>query len=194
MHERLNPPPVAHALIAATAPPGDYEVIAGDLHEEYARLVRYAGPAPANRWYWSQAVRSLPGLLSYSRAPRSIGASLLAALVVITVIFAMLFVKDLIDRGIGAAHLNGLPIWIYVAVDWLDAAFFGAILAFVVRSQGIRLAVWAASTLVAAIVIPTLLGFSSRLPWYAWVLVFGVVPAMGLGAALYQVVRRHRKD
>lgn len=194
MHDDLTPPRAAHALIAAASPPSDYEVVAGDLHEEYARIARYAGMAAANRWYWSQALRSVPGLLSYSRAPRSFGANAFAGFMVLVVICAMLFVKDLIDRGIDAAHLTALPAWIYLCFDWLDAAFFGAVLAFLVRSQGVRLAVWAASALVAAIVIPTLFGFSSRLPVYAWVLIFGVVPAMGLGAGIYQIGHRHRKD
>jgi hypothetical protein len=59
---------LAQALVAATAPPNDYESVAGDLHEEYLRRARFADVHAANRWYWSQALRSIPSLLSYSRA------------------------------------------------------------------------------------------------------------------------------
>ncbi len=35
----MKPPALAQAIVAAAAPASDYEIIAGDLHEEYLRLV-----------------------------------------------------------------------------------------------------------------------------------------------------------
>jgi hypothetical protein len=191
----MTPPVLAQALVTAAAPPSDYESVAGDLHEEYVRLLRVAGARAANRWYWSQALRSIPSLLSYSRAQRSITGSLAVAAIALGVLLAMLFAKDLIDQDIGVQYRGGhCPAWLYFSVDWLDAAVFGAILALIVRSGGVRLALWSSLLLVAVIAVPTLLGFSSRLPLYAWVLIVGAIPSMSIGAGLYQVLRRRQQD
>jgi hypothetical protein len=89
---------------------------------------------------------------------------------------------------------SGSPIWALFAAAWLDAAVFGAVLALLSRSGGVRLAMLAALLFVAGIVLPTLLGFSSRLPLYEWAVIAGAVPSMSAGAALCQVIRRRRRD
>lgn len=190
----MNPPWIAEALIAAAAPAADYEIIAGDLHEEYAERMRSSGEVRANRWYWSQVLRSIPALLSYSRGPRSRLESAMAIGAGAVVLLGMLYVRESINSWIAAMHPAGFPHWLYILVDWSIAAFFGAILAVTVRAHGVRAAAYASSALVLAIVIPTLLGFSSRLPIYAWVLIFGAVPAMSLGAAASQIARARFRE
>lgn len=191
----MTPPLVAHALVAAASPPADYESIAGDLQEEYIRRVRVTGVGAANRWYWSQALRSIPSLVSYSRTPRSWTAALATVTIVIGVLLALMFATDRLDAVFtswyGERHT---PMWVSFSANWIDAALFGAVLAFLLRSHGVRLALWASFALVASVVIPTALGFSSRLPLLAWVLIVGAIPAMSAGAAAYQIIRRHLKD
>lgn len=191
----MTPPLVAQALIAAAAPPGDYECIAGDLEEEYIRRVHFMGVAAANRWYWSQTLQSIPPLLSYSRVRRSL-LNLFATCVIVTIALLGLlltteFLNDAIHRACPQTPCGG---WLYFPADWIVAALFGAVIALVVRAGGVRFVLWSAFALVAAIVVPTLLGFSSRLPLPEWLLLFGAVPAMGAGAACYQIIRRRQKD
>jgi len=187
----MTPPLAAQALVAAVTPPADYESVAGDLQEEYSRRIRSHGASRANFWYWSQALRSTPSLLSYSRLPQSSYSALTTAAIVIAVLLAMLLVKGFMDDAIDAYVPGGsFPHWLYFSIDWLDAAVFGAILALVARSQGIRLVFWASLVLVAAFAVPTFLGFSSRLSLAAWLLILGALPAMSAGFAFLQIARR----
>lgn len=188
----MRPPFVARALIAAATPPLDYASVAGDLCEEYNARVESAGRPSADRWYWAQVARSIPALLSYSRAHRSFAAKSSRIAIVLIVLFAMLFCKDMIDRVIDLVDPRGpgLPAWLYFAIDWTDAALFGGILAAIVRSAGMRLALVASVALVAAFALPVILGISPPLQTLAWFLLLGAVPAMAVGAAVYQVLRR----
>ena len=188
----MRPPIVAEAIVAAVAPPGDYESIAGDLHEEYLRYACLSGRRAANRWYWSQVLLSIPWMLSYSRARRSelhaIGIGLTAVGVLVAMLLATLPINALLDAIFGSANW---PLFVPFGAYWIDAAVFGALLALIVRRGGVRIAFWAASLLVLAFAVPALLGFpSSQAPVWAWVLLGGTVPAMCAGAALYQVVIR----
>ena len=189
----MRPPVVAEALVAALAPPLDYESIAGDLHEEYLRYACLSGRRAANRWYWSQVLLSIPWMLSYSRARRSelhaIGIGLTAVGVLVAMLLATLPINALLDAIFGSANW---PLFVPFGAYWIDAAVFGAVLALIIRRGGVRIAFWAASLLVLAFAVPALLGFpSSQAPVWAWVLLGGTVPAMCTGAALYQVVIRH---
>jgi hypothetical protein len=188
----MRPPIVAEAIVAAVAPPGDYESIAGDLHEEYLRYACLSGRRAANRWYWSQVLLSIPWMLSYSRARRSelhaIGIGLTAVGVLVAMLLATLPINALLDAIFGSANW---PLFVPFGAYWIDAAVFGAVLALILRRGGVRIAFWAASLLVLAFAVPALLGFpSSQAPVWAWVLLGGTVPAMCAGAALYQVVIR----
>ncbi|HEY2474175.1 MAG TPA: permease prefix domain 2-containing transporter [Candidatus Cybelea sp.] len=190
----MRPPVVAEALVAALAPPNDYESIAGDLHEEYLRCARLSGRRAANRWYWSQVLRSIPWLLSYSRVRRSalraIRVGLTALGVLIAMILATIPINALLDAIFGRANWPGA---VSFCAYWTDGVVFGAFLALLVRSGGVRLAFGAASFLVLAFAVPALLGFpSSQAPLPAWVLLGGMIPAMCAGAGLYQVAHTKR--
>jgi hypothetical protein len=189
----MRPPVAAVALIAAIAPPNDYESVAGDLHEEYLRYARLRSTRAANRWYWSQVLLSIPSLLSYSRAHRSLLHAVGIGLTVIAVLFAMLLATVPVDMLLNAifGSLERCPVWVQFCADWLDAAAFGAILALIVRSDGVRVAFWAAMLLVLSFGVPALLGFpSSQAPLAGWVLLGGTIPAMCVGAGLYQAATR----
>lgn len=191
----MRPPVVAEALIAAVAPPNDYESVAGDLHEEYVRYVCLSSTRAANRWYWSQALLSVPSLLSYSRTHRSalraVGVGLTVVAVLIAMLLATVPINILLQAIFGSLARCPLPVWF--CADWIDAGVFGAILALVVRSGGVRLAFWAALLLVLSYSVPALLGFpSSQAPLLGWVLLTGTVPAMCAGAGLYQVAIRRK--
>jgi hypothetical protein len=188
----MKPPFLARALVAAAAPPVDYESVDGDLYEEYAQHAKCTGRAFADRWYWSQAIRSLPSLLSYSRSRRSLGANLTTAAIVAFALVAMLLLNEVLYNAIFAVYrtISGIGAWPFFLAGWLDAAFFGALIAALVRSQGVRLALIASLVLLISIAIPILLGFSSPLTLRTWLLLLGAIPAMGAGAGVYQVVRR----
>lgn len=138
MRDALTPPLIAQALVAAAAPPDDYESIAGDLHEEYMRRVARRGVADANRWYWSQALASIPPLLSYSRVQRSVWNVLAIAGIALVALIALLLVTDFIDSVLHGACRGACPAWLMFSVDWIDAAVFGAMLALLVRTGGMR--------------------------------------------------------
>jgi hypothetical protein len=186
----MTPPFIPRALIAAAAPPTDYDVIEGDLHEEYIARVRTLGAAEANRWYWSQALRSIFPLLSCFRVQRSVRTTLATSGIVVVLLFAMLFTKDFVDELIAKLSHHSFPASLYFALDWFVAAAFGLILAAVVRAGGVRLAGGAALFMLSAFALPILIGVSPRLPVAAWVLLVGAIPAMSLGAATFQVIRR----
>lgn len=183
----MRPPALAQALIAAAAPCGDYEVIAGDLHEEYLRITYSSGANAADRWYWAQVLHSIPSLLAYSRSntslPRRIGITFTA----LAVLFAMLAVVTGIDM---VFHGISQPVWncIYNA----DALAFGAILAWLVRTDGLRVTFLASLFLVMCFVAPAVAGHpGSQAPLRAWIQLFAAVPVMCLGASIY-VIFKHR--
>jgi hypothetical protein len=186
-------------LIAASVPPADYESIVGDIHEEYVRRVRSDGVNAANRWCWSQTVRSLPALLLYSRTHRSPMGSVGVALTALAVLVAMFLATMPINAVLQAlfGDLTRCPAVVSFLAYWLDAAAFGALLDVAVRGGGVRLAFLASSFLVLCYVIPALIGFSSsQAPLAGWVLLWGVIPAMCAGAVARQVlfIRRVRKS
>lgn len=189
----MRPPLLAEMLVAMTAPPNDYESVAGDLHEEYMRHAASSGAKRANRWYWSQVLRSAPSLLRYSRVRRSVLQTAAIVLTVLVVLAAMLLatvpINAVLQAILGDPDRWPLPVWF--GADWVDAAVFGALLALIVRNGGVRLAFWAAMLLVLAFAVPALLGFpSSQAPLAAWILLGGAVPAMCAGACLFQVAVR----
>jgi hypothetical protein len=186
----MTPPFLARAIVAAVAPPLDYDVVSGDLHEEYVRRAASNGAA-ADLWYWSQTLRSVPSLLSYSRSG-SLASNLASGLIVAGVLLAMLvaneLVGDVVHRFYGEA--SGLGAWPYFVTGWLVAVLAGAVLAAAVRSQGIRLALVAAGAFVAVVAVPIAFSFSSPLTLPTWILVLGAVPALCAGTATYQIIRR----
>jgi hypothetical protein len=179
-------------LIAAAAPSSDYEIVAGDLHEEYLRIASLSGANAANRWYWAQTLHSIPSLLSYSRSNRSVLRRIGVALIALAVLFAMLAAVTVMDMA-AQALFHGehwLPAWLWFCVNWADAVVFGAILAVLVRTDGPRVAFYAALFLVLCFVIPALAGNpASQAPLSAWILLCGVIPAMCIGAGIYQAIR-----
>jgi len=190
----VNPPIVPRALVTAATPPVDHDSVIGDLHEEYLDRVRSHGRTHADSWYWSQALRSVPALLSYSRSRRSPGARIGTVVIVAVLLLTMLAVNEFAADVMCSFVRDTCTArsWPFYLVGWTDAAVFGAVLAAIVPSQGVRLAIISATALLVAIAAPIALGFSSRLTLSTWLLVFGAIPAMGLGAAAYQIVRRRR--
>lgn len=188
----MNPPVLAEALIAAVAPRCDYESVSGDLHEEYLRVLSLRGAGAANRWYWAQALLSLPSLLSYSRTNRSaldrIGVTLIALAVLVTMLVVLTLLQVASQALFGSVHQ--IPDWMWLCIDYADAAAFGAVLAGLVRTDGLRVAFLASLFLVLCFVIPAVAGNPhSQAPVAAWIVLCGVIPAMCLGAGLYQAIR-----
>lgn len=189
----MRPPTLAQALLAAAAPAGDYVVVAGDLHEEYLRIASLRGAKAANRWYWAQTVLSIPSLLSYSRSNRSarrrIGVALIAFAVLLAMVSVLMVIEIVIQSVFGSA--NPGPTWFWLCINYTDAVVFGAILARLVRTDGLRVAFCAALFLVLCFVIPAVAGHpGSQAPLCAWIELGGVIPAMCVGAAVYQIVGR----
>lgn len=189
----MSPPAIARAIVAISAPPSDFESVCGDLHEEYARILAREGRPRADAWYWSQAIRSVPSLLSYSRVPRSISALVLTVALVLVAIVAMLCVNELVDDTIvGAYRAAHGTAWIFFIVGPLVAASFGALIAAVRRSYGIRLVLFSACGLLAFIAVPILFQWSSRLSAATWILIVAASASMCIGGALYHLAARRR--
>lgn len=187
----MKVPLIPQTLLSAVTPRSDYECIAGDLHEEYANLVRSYGRVHADRWYWSQVMRSIPALLASSRNDaancRPAATWIKSACSLVT----MLFFKDVLDRLFDVIHPDG-PVRapVYFILNWLIAAAAGALLASTVRDHPVRAAFFAAAALTAGFAVPILAGISSPLAPAAWLLLVGAVPAMCIGAATLHVIRQ----
>ena len=190
----MKPPTLAHALLVAATAPSDYESVAGDLEEEYTRISFQSGRSIADRWYWSQALRSLPSLLSFTRTRQSFARGTMTVIIVVLGLAAMLMTNEL-SEGVLAKWFpttTGIGTWPFFLTGWFNAACFGAIIAAFVRLHSVRIAFFAALFLIIALAVPIALGFSSPLVTPAWILVFGALPAMCIGAGAYHIAQRHR--
>jgi hypothetical protein len=192
----VTPPVVARLLVVAVAPPRDYESIAGDLHEEYVQRVDAGGRVAADRWYWSQTIRSIPSLLSYSRVRGSFMTIVATVVVFLVFMLAMVLCASLVlgeflqyaySRWGGSALAWS---WAGVFGAWIVAAMFGGILSAILRGHGHRLTIAAAIVLALAFIVPPLLGQSAPLDPWQWLLLLGAVPAIGVGATTFQLIRR----
>jgi hypothetical protein len=193
----MKPPVVAQGILAAAAPTSEYQIIAGDLHEEYLRVVSSSGTKAANRWYWSQILLSIPWLISYSRSKRSTLRRTSVALISLAVLFAMLLVTTLIGMVLRSLFggIDRIPEYVWICVDYADAVAFGAVLARLVRTDGLRAAFFASLFLVLCFVIPALAGNPhSQAPLSAWIVLWGTIPTMCLGAGLYQAAIHRTKS
>ena len=185
----MRPPAFAQALLSAVAPSHDYEIVAGDLHEEYLSIARSKGAKAANRWYWAQSLLSIPSLLSYSRwnvsAFRRVGITLIS----LAVLAAFLAVLMAIDTIFGGS--NQISTWAWVCINYLSAIVFGAVLAWIVRTDGVRVTFFASVFLVLCFVVPAVAGHpESQAPLSSWIVLLGAVPSMCIGAAISMVIRR----
>lgn len=188
----MRPPLLAEALVAATAPASDYAAVAGDLHEDYVRIVSVQGPKAANRWYWWQTLRSLPSLLSYTRTNASVPRRLLVAFISLVVLTVMLVAMTAIGMALRSLVFVGeIPVYVWLCANCADAVIFGAVLAWLVRTDGVRVALFASLFLVMCFVTPALAGNPpSQAPPIAWIGLGGAIPSMCFGAGVYQAVHR----
>ncbi len=187
----MKPPSIATALVVAVTPPADYESVVGDLHEEYVSRCLARDCSSADRWYWSQVIRSVPSLLGYSRTNNSVASTLLDTVVVFVTVPVMMIVYELLENAIHwFYHAAGIGEWPFYVAGWFDAAFFGAVISMLLRSRGTRAAFACSFVMLGVIAIPIVLGFSSRLSPAAWLLILGAVPAMVTGSGVFQVLRR----
>jgi hypothetical protein len=71
--DSLRPPYRALWLINLFASSEDSESLLGDMHEEFSQLALTSGVASARRWFWRQAIATLPHLFikSFQGAPWS---------------------------------------------------------------------------------------------------------------------------
>jgi hypothetical protein len=187
----MRPPVLAEAFIAAAAPSGDYEIVAGDLHEEYVRIRHLSGAKAANRWYWAQTLLSMPPLLSYSRSNGSVFRQIGVALIALAVLFTMLVVITVIDAVFRTLFgFHNIPGYVWFCINNADALVFGAILSWLVRINGLRVTFLASLFLVLCFVIPAVAGNpGSQAPLSTWLQLFTAVPVMCFGAVIYQVMR-----
>lgn len=188
----MRPPALAHALVVAVAPSSDYEIVAGDLHEEYLRIRHLSGAKAANRWYWAQTLRSIPAFLSYSKSNRSALRQVGVALIALAVLFAMLAIFTVVETVLPTLFgIDHIPHYVWYCIANTDALLFGAILACFVRSDGLRVTFCASVFLVLCFVAPAVAGNpSSQAPLSTWIQLFAAVPVMCVGAAIYQGVSR----
>lgn len=186
----MSPPLLARALIAAATDPAEYESISGDLHEEFTRLAALDGCAAANRWYWSQAIRSLPALLEISRQRGNAIRTICLALGIAATLLLMLLVGALVNGAIDHFFGGTAPLWLHFALSWCIALVAGYLLCTAARGHGVRIAIEASTFFVASFAVPSLMHISFPLYPLAWLLLLGVVPAMTLGASLHHAARR----
>ena len=184
----MRPPGLAQALIAAVASTDDFEIVAGDLHEEYVRVVHSRGAKAADFWYWKQVLRSVPSLL-FCHPPtitplRRVTIALTAFGVLLAMLAAITGIETVVRSLFDPARI---PSWTWLFVYYGATVAFGAILARFVRADGLRVTFFASLFLVLCFVIPALAGNPhSQAPLRAWIVLLGAIPTMCLGAGLYQ--------
>ena len=88
--EYVRPPRGALSLLKVFAREPDFDIIIGDLSEEFQQRVSAFGQAAARRWYWREAIRNTC-VFAKRELPRT------AAIVLITTgfIFAAMFLSEL---------------------------------------------------------------------------------------------------
>jgi hypothetical protein len=184
----MKPPALAQALIAAVASTDDFEIVAGDLHEEYVRLVHSRGAKAADFWYWGQVLRSIPSLLFYHPPRITPLRRATIALTAFGVLLAMVVANAVIQTVLlSLFDLARIPSYVWLFLYYGPTVSFGAILALFVRADGLRVTFLASLFFVLCFVIPALAGNPhSQAPFRAWIALLGVIPTMCLGAALYQ--------
>ncbi len=62
-HKDLLPPAFASRLLKFFANGSDYDCVIGDLVETYEYVIETQGTKKANRWFWIEVVKSLPGFI-----------------------------------------------------------------------------------------------------------------------------------
>jgi len=62
-HKDLLPPASASRLLKFLANGSDYDCAMGDLVETYEYITETQGIKKANRWFWMEVIKSLPGFL-----------------------------------------------------------------------------------------------------------------------------------
>ena len=126
----INPPWLATQLLCRVLAAGERDAVLGDLLEEFA-LRASVSSRQAARWYWSQALRSLPILLGH-RARRDRWVSTAAVALAAYVIVGLL---NAVGTSLVQPWLNGRGQIRYVvtAIVGLTAIAVGAHLASRVR-------------------------------------------------------------
>jgi hypothetical protein len=188
----MNPPLIARGIVAAVAPPPDYDGVIGDLQEEFVQRAQREGVQEAERWYWSQTMRSIPALLSYTRERSSPSDVLVIPIFILLMIVALLTTNEVLDNIIHSIfRMSSAGVtWPSFVAGWLDAAAFGCIVAAVHTAKGIRLVLACAVSLIAFIALPILFGTSATLSFTAWMLILGGAIWMVAAGAAYVVARR----
>jgi hypothetical protein len=121
-----HPPWLASLLLSAVLQTGDRDALLGDLCEEFALRARGSQRAAA-RWYWTQAIRSVPALLgSRSRRGRWLSTLAIACAAYLVVGVLNAVGTSIVTRWLGgSASIDHIP----AAVIGLAAIASGAHLA-----------------------------------------------------------------
>jgi hypothetical protein len=196
----VSPPHAAAWLIRLFADAEEAELILGDLSEEFSRLASESGDALARRWYWRQALKSLPHLVvsAFRMSPWLTTAAVAAGFLLRRQIGPLVEPATfaLIDKfGIYQNHFTLYRFLASTALDIEHAIsffFVGCFVALLARKREMAPAValaivYAAMALVASVNFVIRggdYGYLLRLSWY-----FTDSLAVVLGAALVRTLR-----
>src|SRR4051812_18540864 len=102
----MRPPVAAEALLTSLGARADFrEPLLGDLAERFALRVERDGTASARRWYWREAVRTMPHLLGdWARSLRAREIRHLAGVVFTAYMLAVVIVVVAISLAKGIAN------------------------------------------------------------------------------------------
>ncbi|MEM9530148.1 MAG: permease prefix domain 2-containing transporter [Pseudomonadota bacterium] len=120
-----SPPALAERLLTWVSHTSFRDHLLGDLHEEY--LARHRTPGEhARRWYWSQALRSLPGLLWHRLA--SLGVRRLALLMVayVLALVAVSVWDQLVSRQVVQSLAGQADAWPLIVLRVVYFALYSA--------------------------------------------------------------------
>ena len=182
------PPRPATWLLASLLPDGERAALIGDLAEEYVLRLQSERPN-ATRWYWQQALRSLPRLVWGACRRGSWGGALGAAFsayVFVVVVESGAQIALLRRFGPGSVLQSGIALLVGLA-----AMVAGGFLAAWLR----RGAATGLAVIYAVIAIALMIAFGDASPRWLQLLFLILGPAAALygGALLRRQQTRHAK-
>jgi hypothetical protein len=112
----MTPGRLSRVLLLAVAGETEAEFVAGDLHEEFADLLKSRGPQIARRWYFRQVLRSIVPLLTvrirsgeFTRVALAAAAAVLPLAILDRLwsfVYSQIPLKDSLQRAPGLLAIN----------------------------------------------------------------------------------------
>lgn len=199
-----RPPKMAETLIGLSTPAHLRDPLLGDFAEEFWRLCQKHNKSQANKWYWQQALRSLPHLIPASIHSNAflIGLAMVGIVYLLFRvwlnfafgIFRRLYDSDIFHGSILAALSTRL------SIELIGFLLAGAIIQFglyIFRHRARMNNTWPLLLFATALILPSLITLSDApkvMVIYSLARAVLAVPALFAGAKITQFFTRSQPN